>query len=77
MFRGFIILKNSLGFQTLVTDSGSEWPSTSVFEINSYTGVPLDKIVIGKPQSVNSASNGCVFSMLQEPVYCFDDTKGI
>ncbi|XAO25541.1 hypothetical protein I312_104369 [Cryptococcus bacillisporus CA1280] len=44
--------------ETLVTDSGSEWPSTSVFEINSYTGVALDKIVIGKPLSANSASNG-------------------
>ncbi|KIY34695.1 hypothetical protein I305_02887 [Cryptococcus gattii E566] len=44
--------------ETLLTNSGSEWPSTSVFEINSYTGVPLDKIVIGKPLGANSASNG-------------------
>lgn len=63
--------KTSLVFQTLVTDSGSEWPSTSVFEINSYTGVPLDKIVIGKPLSANSASNGCVFPCCMSPVYCF------
>lgn len=56
---GGIILKT--GFQTLLTNSGSEWPSTSVFEINSYTGVPLDKIVIGKPLGANSASNGYVF----------------
>lgn len=59
-------INTKIGFQTLLTNSGSEWPSTSVFEINSYTGVPLDKIVIGKPLGVDSASNGCVFSMLQE-----------
>lgn len=47
--------------QTLLTDSGSEWPSTSVFEINAYAGVPLDKIVIGKPLEPSSASNGYVF----------------
>lgn len=44
--------------ETLITDSGSEWPSTSVFEINSHAGVPLDKIVIGKPLEPGSASNG-------------------
>ncbi|OXC68759.1 hypothetical protein AYX13_02685 [Cryptococcus neoformans] len=44
--------------ETLLTDSGSEWPSTSVFEINAYAGVPLDKIVIGKPLEPSSASNG-------------------
>jgi chitinase len=29
-----------------------------VFEINSYSSVPLNKIVIGKPLDVGSASNG-------------------
>jgi hypothetical protein len=46
------------GPQTLITDAGSSWPSTSVFEINSYAGVPLDKIVIGKPLDSGAASNG-------------------
>lgn len=43
---------------TLITDSGSSWPSTSVFEINSYAGVPLNKIVIGKPLDSGAADNG-------------------
>lgn len=53
--------------QTLLTDSGSEWPSTSVFEINAYAGVPLDKIVIGKPLEPSSASNGYVFFFVEVP----------
>lgn len=57
--------------QALLTDSGSEWPSTSVFEINSHAGVPLDKIVIGKPLEPGSASNGYVFSFLH--VFNADD----
>ncbi|TYJ54692.1 hypothetical protein B9479_004631 [Cryptococcus floricola] len=43
---------------TLITNSGSEWPSTSVFELNSYTGIPLEKIVIGKPLDSSAADNG-------------------
>ncbi|CAD6569884.1 MAG: hypothetical protein TREMPRED_005496 [Tremellales sp. Tagirdzhanova-0007] len=43
---------------TLITDSGGEWPSTSVMEINSYAGVPLEKIVIGKPLDPGAADNG-------------------
>lgn len=57
--------------ETLITDSGSEWPSTSVFEINSHAGVPLDKIVIGKPLEPGSASNGYVFFFLH--VFNADD----
>ncbi|ORX37948.1 glycoside hydrolase superfamily [Kockovaella imperatae] len=44
--------------QSLIFDSGSDWPDTSVMQINSYAGVPLDKIVIGKPNSPNAADNG-------------------
>ncbi|ODO00677.1 hypothetical protein L198_03002 [Cryptococcus wingfieldii CBS 7118] len=43
---------------TLITNSGSEWPSTSVFELNSYSGIPLEKIVIGKPLDSSAADNG-------------------
>jgi len=43
---------------SLINDSGNSWPSTSVFEINSYAGVPLDKIVIGKPLDAGAATNG-------------------
>ncbi|WVQ96121.1 hypothetical protein IAU59_003223 [Kwoniella sp. CBS 9459] len=46
--------------ETLLNDSGNDWPSTSVFEINSYAGVPLNKIVIGKPLDEGAASNGFV-----------------
>ncbi|WVR08219.1 hypothetical protein IAU60_005266 [Kwoniella sp. DSM 27419] len=44
--------------ETLLFDSGNDWPSTSVFELNSYAGVPLDKIVIGKPLDEGAAANG-------------------
>jgi hypothetical protein len=40
-----------------LTKSSSTWPGTSVFEIAQF-GVPLDKIVIGKPASSADASNG-------------------
>jgi len=44
----------------LITDSGSDWPDTSVMGINSYAKVPLDKIVIGKPLDAGAAANGSV-----------------
>lgn len=42
----------------MIHNSGDDWPSTSVMEINSYAGVPLDKIVIGKPLDSGAAYNG-------------------
>lgn len=44
--------------ETLITNSGTDWPSTSVLEINSYAGLDLDKIVIGKPLDSGAADNG-------------------
>jgi chitinase len=44
--------------QSLVFNSGSNWPSTSVMEMNSYAGIPLNKIVIGKPINAGAANNG-------------------
>ncbi|KAF8304366.1 glycoside hydrolase [Clavulina sp. PMI_390] len=44
----------------LLTASSSSWPKSSVFEINSNAGVPLDKIVIGKPGTTADATNGYV-----------------
>ncbi|KAI0049520.1 glycoside hydrolase family 18 protein [Auriscalpium vulgare] len=41
----------------LLTKSGGSFPSSSVFEINA-AGVPLSKIVIGKPATAGTASNG-------------------
>ncbi|KAF8888123.1 glycoside hydrolase family 18 protein [Infundibulicybe gibba] len=43
----------------LLTASSNAWPQTSVFEI-AASGVPLSKIVIGKPATTNDASNGFV-----------------
>lgn len=43
---------------SLIFSSGGWFPSTSVFEINSYSSVPLNKIVIGKPLDAASAANG-------------------
>src|SRR6267154_17640 len=41
----------------LLTASSSTWPNTAVFQI-AAAGVPLDKLVIGKPATIGSASNG-------------------
>ncbi|KAJ3504218.1 hypothetical protein NLJ89_g8052 [Agrocybe chaxingu] len=41
----------------LLTTSSSTWPQTAVFQIAS-NGVPLSKIVIGKPATAGDASNG-------------------
>lgn len=44
----------------LIWNAGDAFPLTSVFEINKYSGVPLDKIVVGKPAIASDASNGFV-----------------
>ncbi|KAJ7934955.1 glycoside hydrolase family 18 protein [Mycena leptocephala] len=41
----------------LLTTSSSTWPKTAVFQIAS-SGVPLSKIVIGKPAGTGDANNG-------------------
>lgn len=45
---------------SLITDSGNDWPSTSVMELNWYAKVPLEKIVLGKPLDSGAADNGFV-----------------
>lgn len=44
----------------LFDKSSSAWPSTSVFELNSKHGLPLDKIVVGKPGVSGDAANGFI-----------------
>lgn len=44
---------------TLISKSSSQWPKTSVLEI-AASGVPLSKIVIGKPGGTGDASNGYI-----------------
>lgn len=43
--------------QGLLTTSSSKWPDTAVFQIHA-SGVPLDKIVIGKPALSSDAGSG-------------------
>ena len=42
---------------SLLTSSGGAYPGTSVFEIPKH-GIPLNKIVIGKPATGSDGSNG-------------------
>ena len=41
----------------LLTASSSTWPNTALFQI-AASGVPLSKLVIGKPATTGDASNG-------------------
>lgn len=41
----------------LLTTSSSTWPQTALFQI-AASGVPLSKLVIGKPANSGDASNG-------------------
>ncbi|KAJ7577057.1 glycoside hydrolase [Mycena floridula] len=45
----------------LLTTSSSTWPNTALFQI-AASGVPLSKLVIGKPANSGSASNGYISS---------------
>ncbi|KAG5641910.1 hypothetical protein DXG03_003977 [Asterophora parasitica] len=47
----------------LLTSSSSTWPESSVFQI-AKNGVPLSKIVIGKPASPSGANNGYMSTSL-------------
>ena len=43
----------------LLKNSSSVWPKTSLFEI-AASGVPQDKLIIGKPATKNGAANGYI-----------------
>ena len=43
----------------LLTSSGGAFPGSSLFEIPK-NGIPLDKLVIGKPATAADASNGFI-----------------
>lgn len=43
----------------LLTTSSSTWPKTALFQI-AASGVPLSKLVIGKPANTADASNGYI-----------------
>ena len=56
----------------LLTTSSDQWPQTALFQIAS-NGVPLDKLVIGKPATPNDASTGYMtISMLTS---CLNQAK--
>lgn len=42
---------------TTLFDSAANWPGTSVFEL-AQNGIPLEKIVVGKPGGPNDAEDG-------------------
>jgi hypothetical protein len=43
----------------LLTTSSSTWPQSALFQI-ANSGVPLSKLVIGKPGIASDASNGFI-----------------
>lgn len=43
---------------SLISESGSDWPGTSLLQLNSQHGVPYEKLVVGKPSAKSEASNG-------------------
>lgn len=44
----------------LLTKSSAAFPKSSVFEISQSAGVPLEKLVIGKPAIASDADNGYI-----------------
>jgi chitodextrinase len=44
----------------LFEKSSAAWPGTSVFELHTVQGIPLDKIVVGKPGIASQAANGFI-----------------
>ncbi|KDR80725.1 hypothetical protein GALMADRAFT_135845 [Galerina marginata CBS 339.88] len=56
----------------LLTTSSNTWPQTAVFQIAS-NGVPLNKIVIGKPATSSDASNG--FMSTSTLASCLEQAK--
>jgi chitinase len=44
--------------ENLLFDSGSSFPDSSVFQTHTVSGVPLEKLVIGKPINAGAAANG-------------------
>jgi len=56
----------------LLTASSSTWPDTAVFQIHA-SGVPLSKIVIGKPATSGDAANG--FMSTNTLASCLEEAK--
>ncbi|KAJ1026714.1 hypothetical protein NDA16_002312 [Ustilago loliicola] len=57
-FYNFYNQQNYNTCDELIWNAGDNFPLTSLFEINKYAGVPLDKLVVGKPAVEGDADNG-------------------
>ncbi|KAF9466092.1 glycoside hydrolase [Collybia nuda] len=57
----------------LLTTSSNTWPQTALFQI-AANGVPLSKLVIGKPATASDASNG--FMSTSTLASCLQQAKG-
>ncbi|KAI0788757.1 glycoside hydrolase [Abortiporus biennis] len=57
----------------LLTTSSSTWPNTALFQI-AASGVPMSKLVIGKPGTASDASNG--FMSTSTLASCVSQAKG-
>ncbi|PFH51617.1 glycoside hydrolase family 18 protein [Amanita thiersii Skay4041] len=57
----------------LLTTSSSVWPQSALFQI-ANSGVPLSKLVIGKPATTGDASNG--FMSTSTLAQCLSQAKG-
>ncbi|KIK62594.1 glycoside hydrolase family 18 protein [Collybiopsis luxurians FD-317 M1] len=58
----------------LLTKSSSTWPNSALFQI-AASGVPLSKLVVGKPAGPNDASNGFMTTSLLAS--CLEEAKNM
>ncbi|KAF5374494.1 hypothetical protein D9615_009116 [Tricholomella constricta] len=56
----------------LLTASSTKWPQASLFQI-ADSGIPLSKLVIGKPANINGANNG--YMSASELAQCVQQAK--
>ena len=59
---------------SLLWNSGGEWPGTSLFEI-AYSGIPWEKLVMGKPADAASATDG--FMLTSKLATCIQEARKI
>ncbi|KAJ8697321.1 hypothetical protein PTI98_007112 [Pleurotus ostreatus] len=57
----------------LLSTSSSTWPNSALFQI-AASGIPLSKLVIGKPATTGDASNG--FMSTATLAGCLQQAKG-
>ncbi|PWN38392.1 glycoside hydrolase, partial [Meira miltonrushii] len=45
---------------TLLLRSGTEWPNTSLIQLNQVYNIPFEKMIVGKPATAQDADNGYI-----------------